>query len=209
MKVPHTKSVSLDSGFRKLVVTIGVIMAGFMMVSNGAQAAKESKFYARRYMTKQQAIQKQKRSPEDVVQADTMVLTDSDQRRIFDQWRVRFHTDTHVIHQIFSPDSDEPYRFAVFLQQPGQHEYMDLMYGINRDGTVHRIDLLVYREPHGGEVKQRRFMRQFENRSLQDSEFRVNVDVVHISGATISAKSIARGTRKVLGMLRTKGLTKE
>lgn len=166
----------------------------------------EGQFFARVYLSETEAVRLQKRRPGDRVDTTTVTLSDTALNRIRRRQRVRMFTDTYRVYRLSHPGDSRPYRFAVFLQQPGQHEHIDLMYGIDADGTVHRIDLLVYREPYGGEVRSRRFMRQFEGESLETSQFRVNLDVVHVVGATISSQSVARGTRKVLAILRLKGL---
>ncbi len=166
----------------------------------------ESQFYARRHLSDTEALELQLESDSDRVERDVLTLDSEEIGDLRSTYRVRVFSDSYPIHKIYREGEEEPYRYAIPLQQPGQHEFMDLMYGIDADGTVHRIDLVVYREPYGGEVASRRFMRQFEDRSLNDSQFRVNLDVIHIAGATISAQSVARGTRKVLGLLRMKGL---
>lgn len=164
------------------------------------------KFFERRYMTKQKALDLQL-AESDHVEETVIDISDELRRTIREDHRVSLFQDTYVVHRIFKENADEPYRYAIHLKQPGQHKFMDLMYGVNKDGTIHRIDLMIYREPIGMEVKGRRFMNQFKGRSLETSQFRVNLDVVHIAGATVSSKSVARGSRKVLGVLKKKGLT--
>lgn len=169
-------------------------------------APEDGRFFAREYLSETEALRLQKGRPADRTDTVLVTLDDTGMDRLRRRQRVRVFTDTYRVHRIFGPGDTEPYRYAVPLQQPGQHEYIDLMYGVDADGTVHRIDVMVYREPYGGEVRGRRFMRQFEGESLDSSRFRVNLDVVHVVGATISSKSVARGTRKVLAILRGEGL---
>lgn len=164
----------------------------------------ESKFYAREYLSETDALNLQKKSSDDRVTADAITLEKSEIESIRDNQRVGIFSNEFTVFKLRETGNDQPYRYVIKLRQPGQHEFMDLMYGVNPDGSIHRIDLMVYREPYGGEVKSRRFMRQFEDRTLKSSEFRVNVDVIHIAGATISAKSVSRGARKVLAILKIK-----
>ena len=169
---------------------------------------EETKFYERTYLSETKALDLQTESGDRVVES-TIKLTDQQVDRLQSEHRVGVFSKKYTVYEIYSSDNAEtPYRYAVPIKQPGQHEYMDLMYGVDRNGTINRIDLMIYREPHGMEIESRRFMGQFEGRSLEDSEFQVNYDVIHIAGATISSKSTARGARKVLAILKMKGLTK-
>lgn len=196
----HLKTLSIR-------LLMGTVLAGYLLAGMAPVVwaeEEESKFYARRYMSETEALSYQ-RTENDRVETVEITLSDTDMRIIRDRQRVNIFTDEYTLYKLYRPDESEPYRYAMPIQYTGQHEFMDLMYGVNADGSVNRIDLMVYREPYGGEVKSRRFMRQFEGRSLEDSEFRVNLDVIHIAGATISARSVASGTRTVLEILRING----
>ena len=193
--------------------SLGLVLSFFVLVLIGSPLLaeegsdeKDTRFYAREYMSETEALSYQKESDSDRVKTKTIRLNKKEVRRVRKNQRVKMYTDTYRIHRIFREGADQPYRYALPIQETGQHEFMDLIYGVNKDGTIHRIDLLVYREPYGSEIESRRFMRQFEGRSLEDSEFRVNLDVIHIAGATISAQSVARGTRRVLEILRLRDM---
>jgi len=192
----------MSSDYMTVAIICLILVAVFPCFTSASD--QESKFYARRYLSETEALSYQHKQSDRVVR-NRLELSDSDIQTIRSRYHVNVFTDSYTLYKIYKQDQSEPYRYVIPIQQSGQHEFIDLMYGVNADGTVNRIDLLVYREPYGGEVRSRRFMEQFEGRSLEDSEFRVNLDVIHISGATISSKSVARGTRKVLGMLKLKG----
>lgn len=200
-----------------IVLAVPVFLAGTVVASEAKtkEPLKEkpdhlkTKFYERTYLSETQALDRQTDSGDRVVET-TITLTDEQVNRLQTEQRVGVFSREYTVYEIYpSEDAEEPYRYAIPLKQPGQHEYMDLMYGVSEDGTIHRIDLMIYREPHGMEVESRRFMGQFEGRSLESSEFQVNYDVIHIAGATISSKSTARGARKVLALLGMKGFTSE
>ncbi len=191
-----------------LIVTAGSLTPGRASKDPTQEVpeGKSEKFFARRYLTEKEALDLQSKKS-DRIETEIIDVSKKLKRKTQRQLRVSLYFDTYTVHKIFKEGTDDPYRYALQLKQPGQHKFMDLMYGVNRDGTVHRIDLMVYREPQGSEVKGRRFMRQFEGRSLRTSDFRVNLDVIHIVGATISSKAVARGSRKVLAILKGKGFT--
>lgn len=164
-------------------------------------AAPESEFFNRVYLTETEALGLQRAAPGDRIVTDTVTLTEAQVDRIRKEQQVRMYTTGYTIHSFRHAGADTPYRFAIFLQESGQHQFMDLMFGIDADGTIHRVDLMVYREPYGGEVKGRRFMKQFEGKSLKN-KLRVNQDVIHIVGATISSHSVSNAARRALGILR-------
>lgn len=194
------------AGLMALTSTVSPVQSQKKDPTEDAPDELSGKFFARRYMTESRALNLQSKKA-GKIEEEIIQVSDETKRKIRQDVRVSLYQDTYTIHKIYKKNAEVPYRYAIHLKQPGQHKFMDLMYGVNRDGTINRIDLMVYREPHGMEVQQRRFMAQFEDRSLEDSQFRVNLDVIHIAGATISAKSVARGTRKVLALLEKKGFT--
>jgi hypothetical protein len=65
---------------------------------------------------------------------------------------------------------------------------------LNLDGTVRDVEIMVYREPQGWEVRNKSFRSQFYGKdSSTDSR-----DIMSISGATLSATSITRGVYKAM-----------
>jgi len=65
---------------------------------------------------------------------------------------------------------------------------------INVDGTVRDVEILVYREPRGWEVRFPSFMSQFFGRNAQ-SDFR---EINTITGATLSVRAITTGVKKAV-----------
>ena len=70
------------------------------------------------------------------------------------------------------------------------------------DATDHLkdVDILVYREPQGGEVAYEPWRRQFRGKTAADS-LRVGKDIRAISGATISVHAVTLGVRRMLADL--------
>lgn len=65
---------------------------------------------------------------------------------------------------------------------------------INPDGTARDVEIMVYREPRGWEIRYESFLRQFFGKSA-DSDFR---EINSITGATLSVRSVTRGVQKAL-----------
>ncbi|MCB2206059.1 FMN-binding protein [bacterium] len=60
------------------------------------------------------------------------------------------------------------------------------------DGSIRMMEILTYRESHGGEVQSPLFLKQFEKKSHDDA-LTVGKDIRNISGATISSRALTRG----------------
>jgi len=61
-------------------------------------------------------------------------------------------------------------------------------------GVILAMEVLAYRESHGGEVRSPLFLEQFAEKSHRDA-LTVGKDIRNISGATISSRALARGAR--------------
>ncbi len=62
----------------------------------------------------------------------------------------------------------------------------------DQDGSILSLEILTYRESHGGEVQSETFRRQFVGRKHGDP-IAIGSDIRNISGATISSRSVTRG----------------
>ncbi len=87
--------------------------------------------------------------------------------------------------------------FAVVTEEIGKYQPITFIVGVSPHSKVTDVAVMVYRESIGSEVKRARFRRQFRGKTTR-SAIRVNRDVIHISGATLSSRAIARGVKKVL-----------
>ncbi len=81
----------------------------------------------------------------------------------------------------------------------GKHEMITYAVGINADGRVRQIEILEYRESYGHEVAQTNWLNQFVGKTAESS-IKLNKDVQNISGATLSAKHLTDGVKRVLVM---------
>jgi electron transport complex protein RnfG len=85
--------------------------------------------------------------------------------------------------------------YAVIDDEPGLHQPITFATRLSPRGAVERLEIMVYREPRGDEVRDARFRRQFEGKTAQDP-LRVNHDIDAVSGATVSSASMASGVRR-------------
>jgi len=90
--------------------------------------------------------------------------------------------------------------YAVVQNTIGKHKPMTYMVGVDNKGLVSDIELLVFREARGSEVRQKRFNAQYEGKSVLDP-VRINKDIINISGATMSVRSMSAGIKRVLVLI--------
>ena len=87
--------------------------------------------------------------------------------------------------------------YALVQHTIGKHKPMTYMVGIDRNGQVSDVELLVFRESRGSEIRQKRFNAQYEGKTVNDP-VRINKDIINISGATMSVRSMSAGIKRVL-----------
>ena len=87
--------------------------------------------------------------------------------------------------------------YALVQNTIGKHKPMTYMVGIDSKGQVSDIELLIFRESRGSEIRQKRFNAQYEGKTVNDP-VRINKDIINISGATMSVRSMSAGIKRVL-----------
>jgi Na+-translocating ferredoxin:NAD+ oxidoreductase RnfG subunit len=90
--------------------------------------------------------------------------------------------------------------YAVVTEEIGKYRPITFMVGATPDLAVRDVEVLAYRESRGGEVKRKRFLSQYRGKRAADP-IDVNRDIVNISGATISVRSLNAGVKRVLAEL--------
>lgn len=91
--------------------------------------------------------------------------------------------------------------YAMVLEERGKYRPITFMVGVDRDFSVEGVAVMVYREDRGDEVRHKRFLRQYRDKTLDDP-IRTHRDIVNITGATISVTSLNVGVRRALATLR-------
>jgi transcriptional regulator of nitric oxide reductase len=90
--------------------------------------------------------------------------------------------------------------FAAVGNVKGKDQPITFLVAIDPAERLKDVDVLVYREPYGGEVAYDAWRRQFRGRSAADS-LRVGREIRTISGATISVHAVTLGVKRVLADL--------
>jgi Na+-translocating ferredoxin:NAD+ oxidoreductase RnfG subunit len=86
---------------------------------------------------------------------------------------------------------------AVVTEETGLFKKITFIVHVRPEGKVGRVAVLTYREPRGMEVRKTRFLKQYEGKSTGDP-IALNRDIVNITGATLSARAMSAGVKKIL-----------
>jgi len=79
----------------------------------------------------------------------------------------------------------------------GKHEFITYATAIGADGKVIGIEIMSYRETHGGQVRNKSWRKQFTGKSVNDP-FKLDQDIQNISGATLSCRNVMDGVKRLL-----------
>lgn len=96
-------------------------------------------------------------------------------------------------------DDRESIGSIFLLDVIGQSQPITFAVAVGKDGTVQDVRVMVYREPHGDEIEDHRFRKQFVGKTFKDP-ITLGKDVDAITGATISSRSEAFAVKKSLAL---------
>jgi hypothetical protein len=136
------------------------------------------------------ALPKSQRIRKDVIQL-TQEKKDLIEQRI--GWK--FPEETFEVY--IGETGDKIDGYAMVHNTIGKHKHMTYMVGVDATGACSDVELLVFREARGSEVGRKRFNVQYEGKTVLDP-IRINKDIINITGATMSVRSISAGVKRVL-----------
>ncbi|WP_457096702.1 FMN-binding protein [Lysobacter sp. P5_B9] len=79
----------------------------------------------------------------------------------------------------------------------GKHEMITYALALDASGAVAGLEILDYRETYGGEVRNPKWRAQFIGKKF-GAPLKLDVDIVNLSGATISSAHVTEGVRRLL-----------
>lgn len=126
-------------------------------------------------------------------------LDDATRARLREQLGRRIDEDAVDVIKVFGADG--AFRgYAVVTEEIGKYRPITFMVGVTPELRVRDVAVMVYRESRGGDVKRKRFLAQYRGKTARDP-IEVNRDIINISGATISVRSVNAGVKRVLAEL--------
>ena len=129
----------------------------------------------------------------------TRVIVSAQQKAALEE-RVRAARVTRVYSYYVARRAGVPVGYAVVDNVLGKSQPITYLTAVGLDLSVQSIEVLVYRESHGYEIRQNRFRSQFPGKST-GSRLRLHADIDNIAGATISCNSVTNGVHDVLAYL--------
>ena len=154
-------------------------------------SADEEEYKQEIYLTKKQAFEKAFPSA-DKVDREKKWLTDTQRQAISNaigepvkDRRLSFYAGMK---------NGKTLGYMVIDHRIGKSFPITFMVVINPDGTARDVEIMVYREPRGWEVRYESFLRQFFGKRA-DSDFR---EINSITGATLSVRAVTKGVQKAL-----------
>lgn len=107
------------------------------------------------------------------------------------------YTNTDSIYILTCRNNDNVVGYGIMDNVKGKNQPITYMTIFDTLGDVLDVNILVYRESHGGEVQNESFRRQFRGKN-STSKLEVGKDIKSISGASISSRSITNGVKKII-----------
>ncbi|MBM3259070.1 MAG: FMN-binding protein [Candidatus Sericytochromatia bacterium] len=132
---------------------------------------------------------------EDAVEERVLAPTRAQRRRIERALGRKLPEATWHVHRSHREGRTTGWAFA--MDEQGKYYPITFIVGLTPDGAVRDVAVMVYREKRGDAVHRRRFLNQFQDKTVEDP-LMVNRDIVHLTGATVSSWSIAAGVRKAV-----------
>jgi Na+-translocating ferredoxin:NAD+ oxidoreductase RnfG subunit len=90
--------------------------------------------------------------------------------------------------------------YAIIDEVRGKDQPITYCIVVDENFAVKHIAVLAYREPYGGEVQNASWLKQFLGKQPSD-KLRPGKEIKNITGATISARAITLGVKKLLTLL--------
>ena len=106
----------------------------------------------------------------------------------------------HGVIRIWSASRKGALLGHVFMDEViGRQNLITYAVGIDPDGALRDLEILAYRESHGGEVRNPAWRAQFNGRRALD-QLRFRTDIKNISGATLSSEHLTEGVRWLMAL---------
>ena len=135
-------------------------------------------------------------------QADNFVdksvtLTDAQRDRIKQLSGMRQRWDKQKVWR--AEKNGQPLGWFIVDDVVGKHEFITYGAALSTDGHVLGIEIMSYRETHGGQIINAEWRANFVGKTLQ-SPFKLDEDIPNISGATLSCRNVTDGVKRLLAL---------
>jgi len=189
------------SAFRTVTVTVLLLASALPVLASEKvwdaelrRYLKDDDFKYEEFMTEEEAVKtilpKSQRVHKELIR-----LT-PDKKELIEQ-RIGWKFPEESFELYIGETGDKIDGYAMIHNTIGKYKHMTYMVGVDPKGTCTDVELLVFRDAKGSEVGKKRFNAQYDGRTVSDP-IRINKDIINISGATMSVRSMSAGVKRVL-----------
>ncbi|MDH5563724.1 MAG: FMN-binding protein [Nitrospirota bacterium] len=125
-----------------------------------------------------------------------LIMLSPDQKSLIEE-RIGWHFPETTFECFVGETKGHVDGWACIQNTIGKHKPMTYMVGVDPQGEIINVEVLVFRESRGSEVRKKRFNYQYQGMTAYDP-IRINRDIINISGATMSVRSMSAGVKRVL-----------
>lgn len=172
-------------------ILLGFLLGASLIFPAQSFAEEEKKFDMQVYLTKKAALDMAFPGA-DAIDKERKWLTDEQKTGIEKISLVKISENRFNFY--VGKKNSKPMGYMLIDHIIGKSFPITFMTVLNVDGTVRDVEILVYREPRGWEVRFPSFMSQFFGMNAQ-SDFR---NINSITGATLSVRAIIKGVKKTV-----------
>ncbi|MFO0729400.1 MAG: FMN-binding protein [Nitrospiraceae bacterium] len=158
---------------------------------------KDDDFKYEEFMTEEEAV-KTILSKSQRVRKELIRLTQEKKEQIEQRIGWKFPEESFELY--IGETNDKIDGYAMIHNTIGKYKPMTYMVGVDPKGTCTDVELLVFRDAKGSEVGKKRFNSQYDGKNVTDP-IRINKDIINISGATMSVRSMSAGVKRVLVLI--------
>jgi len=176
---------------RNFYLTFSFSLVSFVFLSTFAFAEEEKKFQLQVYLTKKQAFEIAFPGA-DEIKKERLWLTKEEIRAIEKIYMYKIYETRFTFYTGIK--NGKSMGSMLIDNIIGKSFPITFMTVLNIDGTVRDVEIMVYREPQGWEVRYKSFRSQFYGK---DTSSNPN-ELLSISGATLSVRAIKSGVYKAM-----------
>jgi len=176
---------------RNFYLTFSFSLVSFIFLSTFAFAEEEKKFQLQVYLTKKQAFEIAFPGA-DEIKKERLWLTKEEIRAIEEIYMYKIYETRFTFYTGIK--NGKSMGSMLIDNIIGKSFPITFMTVLNTDGTVRDVEIMVYREPQGWEVRYKSFRSQFYGKDTSSN----SNEILSISGATLSVRAIKIGVYKAM-----------
>ena len=176
---------------RNFYLTFSFSLVSFVFLSTFAFAEEENKFQLQVYLTKKQAFEIAFPGA-DEVKKERLWLTKEEIRAIEEIYMYKIYETRFTFYTGIK--NGKSMGSMLIDNIIGKSFPITFMTVLNTDGTIRDVEIMVYREPQGWEVRYKSFRSQFYGKDTSSN----SNEILSISGATLSVRAIKSGVYKAM-----------